>query len=172
MFLKQTNVFCVKHFFNCAVFVVCLRLTVFVCCFAICLVPLPSSSCLITWFLWLFVLSHKCHKSTHWLCSALLCLLCCADPAMLMQCTLVVQHSCCCCFCPVRKAFVVVIVKLVLPVDVTIVTIAVFHQCQVKKFCCWWWGWYFHCLFIWIFILFCLFVALIACVPELHCFGI
>lgn len=124
--------FCVKHFFNCAVFVVCLRLTVFVCCFAICLVPSPSSSCLITWFLWLFVLSHNCHKSTHWLCSALLCLLCCADPAMLMQCTLVVQHSCCCCFCPVRKAFVVVIVKLVLPTDVIVVTVAVFHQYQIK----------------------------------------
>ena len=100
----------------------------FVCCFLMCLVPSPSSSCLITWFLWLFVPSHKCHRSTHWLCSALLCLLCCADPAMLMQCTLVVQHSCCCCFCPVRKAFVVVIVKLVLPINAIIVTVAVFSS--------------------------------------------
>ena len=109
-----------------------LRLTVLVCCFAICLAPSPLSCCLITWFLQLFVPSHQCHKSTHWLCSALLCLLCCTDPAMLMQCTLVVQHSCCCCFCSVRKAFVVVIVKLVLPVGATDVTVAVFHQCQVK----------------------------------------
>ena len=104
---------------------------------------------------------------------SLLCLLCCTDPAMLMQCTLVVQHSCCCCFCPVRKAFVVVIVKLVLPTDVIVVTVAVFHQYQIKL------------LFLFLrlmlslsfylnlyFVLFCLFVALIACVPELHCFGI
>ena len=47
---------------------------------------------------------------------------------MLMQCTLVVQHSCCCCFCPVRKAFVVVIVKLVLPINAIIVTVAVFSS--------------------------------------------
>ena len=113
-------------------FVVCLRLTVFVCCFAICLVPSPSSSCLITWFLWLFVPSHKCHRSTHWLFSALLCLLCCAGHVRLILCTLVVQCDCCSCFCPVRKAFVVVIVKLVLPVNAIVVTVAVLYQCQIK----------------------------------------
>ena len=58
--------------------------------------------------------------------SAMLSLLCCAGHVRLTLCTLVVQHSCYCCFCLVRKAFVVVIVKLVLPVDVIVITVAVF----------------------------------------------
>ena len=133
MFLKQTNVFCVKHFFNYAVFVVCLRLTVLVCCFlmlfgtitfiqlfnnlvplAICSVsqmPQVNTLALLS-FVVLIVLCWSCFGAVYfgW------------------------QHSCCCCFCPVRKAFVVVVVKLALPINAIIVTVAVFFI-SVKSSC-------------------------------------
>ena len=91
---------------------------------------------------------------------------------MLMQCTLVVQHSCCCCFCPVRKAFVVVIVKLALPTDAIAVTVAVFSSVSNQAVFLVVVRLILPLSFYLNLYLFCLFVALIACVPELHCFGI
>ena len=120
-----------SNVFNCVEFMVNLKFIVFVCYFVVCLVhSLLSNSRM----LWLLYFTAPMHRSTHWpLLTAPCCaVLCCAGHVRLILCTLVVQCDCCSCFCPVRKAFVDVIDKLVLPVNVIVVTVAVFHQCQIK----------------------------------------
>ena len=147
----------------------CLRLIVFVCCFlmlfgtitfiqlfnnlvplVVCSIsPIPQANTLaLLSFAVLVVLHWSCHvNAVYFGCTAqlLLLFLFCKKGFCCCHCQAGVAYWCHCCHCCCFSSVPnQVFLRLILPL----------------------------CLFIWILIYLYLFVALIACVPELHCFGI